>query len=63
MKTDGGVVVELHPFLTSAVDGNEWLASRPAEIVPVTFFIVGQVGTRSNPSSVKKNNLPLSGIE
>jgi hypothetical protein len=34
MQTYGGVEVLLHAFLTSALDGREWLASRPGCLIP-----------------------------
>jgi hypothetical protein len=35
MKMYGGVDVEIHIFLTSALVGGEWSASRPARFTPV----------------------------
>jgi hypothetical protein len=34
MKMYGGVDVQTHVFLTSALDGGEWSASRPALLTP-----------------------------
>jgi hypothetical protein len=34
MKTYGGVDVEIHVFLTSALVGNKWSASRPGRFTP-----------------------------
>jgi hypothetical protein len=34
MKTYGGVKLQLHHFFTSALDGGEWSASRPAALAP-----------------------------
>jgi hypothetical protein len=34
MKTYDGVEVQLHVFLTSALDGGEWLALRPCRFTP-----------------------------
>jgi hypothetical protein len=34
MKGVGGVEVQLHSFLTSALDGGEWSASRPYRFTP-----------------------------
>jgi hypothetical protein len=34
MKTYGGVDVEIHIFLTSALDEGEWSASRPGRFTP-----------------------------
>jgi hypothetical protein len=44
--------VDLHAFVTSALDGGEWSASRhgrftPREIAPGTHWIGGWVGTRA----------------
>jgi hypothetical protein len=35
MKTYGEVEVRLHVFLTSALDGGEWITSRPGRLTPV----------------------------
>jgi hypothetical protein len=35
VKTYEGVEVEFHPFLTSAIDGSEWLASHSGRLSPV----------------------------
>jgi hypothetical protein len=48
MKTYGGVDLWMHVFLTSALVGGEWLASRsdrftPGERVPDTHWIRGWV--------------------
>jgi hypothetical protein len=40
MKTYWGVEVELHAFLTSALDGGEWSASRPAALTPEKEYVV-----------------------
>jgi hypothetical protein len=34
MKVYGGVVVQMHIFLTSALAGGEWSASRPGRFTP-----------------------------
>jgi len=34
MKTYRGVEVQLHAFLTSALDGGEWSVSRPGRFTP-----------------------------
>jgi hypothetical protein len=34
MKTYGGVDVQIHIFLTSALVGGEWSASRPGRFTP-----------------------------
>jgi hypothetical protein len=51
--------------LTSAVDGNEWSASRPGpftarEIVPGTHWIGGWVGPRAGVDTVVKRKIPSS---
>jgi hypothetical protein len=52
MKTYWGVEVQLHGFLTSALDGGEWSALRPGrftsrERAPGTHWIGGWVGLRA----------------
>jgi hypothetical protein len=49
----GGVEVQLHTFLTSALDGGEWPASHPScftprERAPGTHWIEGWVGPRAS---------------
>jgi hypothetical protein len=34
MKTRGGVEIQLHEFLISALDGGEWSASHPGRFTP-----------------------------
>jgi hypothetical protein len=34
MKVYGGVEVQLHAFLISALDGDEWSASHPIRFTP-----------------------------
>jgi hypothetical protein len=51
MNTYGGVDVELHAFLTSALDGIKWSASRldrftPEQIVPATHWLEGLAGPK-----------------
>jgi hypothetical protein len=57
---------QLHAFLTSALDGGEWSASRfgrpnPRERASVTHWIGGWVGFRTGPDTVakKKYSQPL----
>jgi hypothetical protein len=38
MKTNGGVEVYRHAFLTFALDGGEWSASRPGRFTPREIF-------------------------
>jgi hypothetical protein len=50
-------------FLTSAVDGSEWSASRfgrfiPRETDPGTYWIGGWVGTRAVLDTVVKREIP-----
>jgi hypothetical protein len=57
MKTHGGVKVELHIFLTLALDGGEWSASCPShftprETAPAILWIRGWVGARVNLDAV-----------
>jgi hypothetical protein len=57
------------PFLTSALDGGEWSASRPDRFTseerdPGTHWIGGWEGLRAGLDAVKKRKiLPLPGIE
>jgi hypothetical protein len=46
MKTYGRVEVWLHTFLASALDGDEWSASRPSRVTP---------GGKSPPPSIPLN--------
>jgi hypothetical protein len=69
MKAYGGVDVQTHIFLTSALSGSEWSASRPSkftpsERAPVTHSIGGWVDLRAGLDDVeKKTFLTLSGLE
>jgi hypothetical protein len=63
MKTYWGVEVKLHTFLTSALDGVQWLASCagsfiPRERVPDTHWIGGWVGPRVVLDAVVKRKIP-----
>jgi len=60
MKTQLGVGVELHTFLSSVLDGGEWLASRHGRLIsesraPGTHWIGDWVGPRSGLDAVVKN--------
>jgi hypothetical protein len=58
MKTYGGVVVQIHVFLISALDGGEWSASRPGRLTPGrepgTHWIGGWVGLRGDLDDMEK---------
>jgi hypothetical protein len=69
MKEYGEVDVWIHIFLTSAVVGGEWSASRrgrfsPGERAPGTHWIVGWVVPRTGLDDIEKRKfLPLPGLE
>jgi hypothetical protein len=69
MKTYGGVDVEIHIFLTSALNGGEWSATSPGrftpgEIASSTHWIGGWVGPRIDLEDVERRKiLPLPGLE
>jgi hypothetical protein len=69
MKGYGGVDVEIHVFLTLALAGSEWLASRPyrftpGERAPGNHWIGGWVGPRDGLDDVEKRKfLNLPGLE
>jgi len=72
MRTYRGIKVQFHAFLTSALDGDEWLASRtghftPGERVPGTLWIGACVGPRAGlHEATKRSNVPsllLPGVE
>jgi hypothetical protein len=56
MKAYGGVDVYIHIFLTSALAGGEWSASRLCRFTPGTHWIGGWVGPRAGPDDVEKRN-------
>jgi hypothetical protein len=61
-----GIEGKTPPFLTSALDGGEWLASRtsrftPAERVPGTHWIGGWVGSWSGLDAVEKTKICTAG--
>jgi hypothetical protein len=69
MKAYGGVDVETHIFLASALAGDEWSASRPgrftsAEGAHGTHWIGGWMGSRASLDGVEKRKfLTLPGLE
>jgi hypothetical protein len=69
MKAYGGVGVYTHIYLTSPLDGAEWLGSRPGrftseEKYPGTHWIGGWVGPRAGlDDSEKRKFLTLPGLE
>jgi hypothetical protein len=57
MKVYGGVDVQIHIFLTSALAGGEWSVSRRSttgERAPGTHWIGGWVGPRAGLDAVEK---------
>jgi len=59
-----GVEVEIYAFLTSALDGGEWLGSysghfTPGVRTPGTHWIGGRVGPRARLDRLKKYYLNL----
>jgi hypothetical protein len=64
MKAYGGVNVKIHIFLTSALVGCEWSASRPSRFTPDTHWIGGWVNPRAGLNDVEKRKfLTLPGLE
>jgi hypothetical protein len=69
MKAYGGVDVQIHILLTSALAGGEWSASRPSrftprERVPGTHWIGGGVDPRAGLDNVEKRKfLTIPGLE
>jgi hypothetical protein len=66
MKAYGGVDVQIHIYLTSALAGGEWSASRPCrftagERAPVTHWIGGWVDRLDDVE--KRKFLTLQGLE
>jgi hypothetical protein len=59
MKAYGGVDVQIHIFLTSALVGGEWSTSHPGRFTPGgrargTHWIGGWVGPRAGMNEVEK---------
>jgi hypothetical protein len=69
MKAYVGVDISIHIFLTSALVGGEWSASRPGrftarERAPGTYWIRGWVDPRAGLDDVEKRKfLTLPGLE
>jgi hypothetical protein len=69
MMVYGGVHVEIHIFLTSALAGDEWSASRPCrftpgEIASGTHWMGGWVKPRAGLDDLEKRKfLTLPGLE
>jgi hypothetical protein len=63
MKTYWGVEVQIHAFLTSAIDGGEWSALRPVRFITTeratsTHWTGGWVGPRAGLDTVVKRKFP-----
>jgi hypothetical protein len=59
MKAYGGVEVEIHIFLTSALAGGDWSALRPGRFIPGdtdpgTHWIGGWVNPRAGLDDLEK---------
>jgi hypothetical protein len=69
MKAYGGADVSIHIFLTSALGGGEWSASRPGRFTPEKrapgiHWIGGWVDPRAGLDDVEKRKfLTLPGVE
>jgi hypothetical protein len=64
MKMYRGVDVQIHLFLTSALVGGEWSASRPWRFTPGTHFIGSWVDPRAGLDDMEKLKcLTLPGLE
>jgi hypothetical protein len=64
MKTYGGIDVQIHLFLTSALVGGERSASPPGHFTPGTHWIGGWMGLRIGMDSVESRKiLPPPGLE
>jgi hypothetical protein len=62
MKAYGGMDVYIHIFLTSALAGSEWSASRPCRFTPGTLWI-GWVDPIAGLDDVNRKFLTLPGLE
>jgi hypothetical protein len=64
MRAYGGVDVYIHVFLTSALAGGEWPASRPGRFIPNIHWIGGWVDPRAGLDDLEKwQFLTLPGLE
>jgi hypothetical protein len=64
MKVYGGIDVQIHIFLSSALVGGEWSASLPCRFTPGTHSIGGWVSPISGLDNVEKRKfLILLGLE
>jgi hypothetical protein len=64
MKAYGGVDLQIHIFLTSALIGGEWSASRPCRCTPGTHCIGGLMDSRAGLDDLEKRKfLTLQGLE
>jgi hypothetical protein len=54
MKVYGGLDAQIHIFLTSALAGGEWSASRPGRFAPGTHSLGGWVDPRASLEDVEK---------
>jgi hypothetical protein len=57
MKTYGEVDVYIHVFLTSALVGGEWSASRTGRFTPGTHWIGDWVGFRTGLDNVENRDI------
>jgi hypothetical protein len=68
MKAYGGMDVHIHDFLTSALVGSEWSASRLCRFTlgqraPGTHWIGGWVGTKAGYGPYRDSNSELSAVQ
>jgi hypothetical protein len=64
MQVYEGVNIQIHIFLTSALAGGEWSASRHEKGALVTHWIGGWVDPRARLDAIENRGLlPLPGIE
>jgi hypothetical protein len=64
MKAYGGIDVQSHVFLISALARGEWSASRPSRFSPGAHWVGGRVDPRTSLDDVENIKiLPISGLE